>query len=106
MKTKILAPLLGGTLGLNSWLSCYFTNFSQYRTEYGKYTPEDIDADLCTHLYYAMAKLCKIEGDEWGLCPSEWNDLDQEWGKGMYSRPGIEIPTMVEEPKFNIKILE
>ncbi|XP_048205920.1 chitinase-3-like protein 2 [Perognathus longimembris pacificus] len=36
-------------------LVCYFTNWSQERQEPGKFTPEDIDPFLCSHLIYAFA---------------------------------------------------
>lgn len=36
---------------------CYFTNWSQYRRGLGKFTPENIDPFLCTHLIYAFAFL-------------------------------------------------
>ena len=36
---------------------CYFTNWAWYRQGEGKYLPEDIDVDLCTHIVYGFAVL-------------------------------------------------
>eukprot|EP00092_Neocalanus_flemingeri_P031053 GFUD01033733.1.p1 GENE.GFUD01033733.1~~GFUD01033733.1.p1 ORF type:complete len:520 (+),score=153.64 GFUD01033733.1:169-1728(+) len=36
---------------------CYYPNWTYYRTGDGKYTVEDIDPSLCTHLVYAFAVL-------------------------------------------------
>ncbi|KAH9512999.1 hypothetical protein Btru_035553 [Bulinus truncatus] len=54
---------------------CYYTNWSQYRDGRGKFVPENIDAQLCTHILYAFAK---PEGNQ--IKPYEWNDDD------MYAR--------------------
>ncbi|VDN06965.1 unnamed protein product [Thelazia callipaeda] len=62
---------------------CYYTNWSQYRPEReGKFIPEDIPKDLCTHILYAFAK---VNSDGTSL-PYEWNDEDSNWSRGMYSR--------------------
>lgn len=36
---------------------CYFTNWAWYRPGEGKYKPEHIDTDLCTHIVYGFAVL-------------------------------------------------
>ncbi|KAL4240744.1 hypothetical protein ACF0H5_001533 [Mactra antiquata] len=60
---------------------CYYTNWSQYRPNGGKFTPEKIDPKLCSHIIYAFGKL---EGN--ALVPFEWNDDSTEWSTGMYAK--------------------
>ena len=36
---------------------CYFTNWAWYRPGVGKYKPENIKSDLCTHIVYGFAVL-------------------------------------------------
>ncbi|XP_061195456.1 probable chitinase 10 [Saccostrea echinata] len=60
---------------------CYYTNWSQYRNSIGKFYPENVDPNLCTHIVYAFAKL---NGNR--LAPFEWNDESTPWMKGMYAR--------------------
>nr|XP_020652508.1 chitinase-3-like protein 1 [Pogona vitticeps] len=48
---------------------CYFTNWSQYRETTGRFTPENIDPSLCSHIIYAFAKI-----EDNVIANSEWND--------------------------------
>jgi GH18 family chitinase len=56
---------------------CYYTNWSQYRPEGGKYFPENLNPHLCTHVVFAFAKINKDR-----IEPYEWNDENTEWSKG------------------------
>jgi len=58
---------------------CYYTNWAQYRTAYGKFQPQNIPLQLCTHLVYAFASM---NGNR--LTPFEWNDETAPWMRGMY----------------------
>uniref|UniRef100_A0A2K5CNU4 Acidic mammalian chitinase n=1 Tax=Aotus nancymaae TaxID=37293 RepID=A0A2K5CNU4_AOTNA len=50
-------------------LTCYFTNWAQYRPGLGRFKPDDIDPCLCTHLIYAFAGMQNNE-----ITTIEWND--------------------------------
>ena len=36
---------------------CYYTNWSQYRTEPAQYFPDNVDPSLCTHIIFSFAKI-------------------------------------------------
>lgn len=36
---------------------CYYTNWAWRRESFGRFTPEDINGQLCTHIIYAFATL-------------------------------------------------
>ncbi|XP_052396005.1 acidic mammalian chitinase-like isoform X2 [Carassius gibelio] len=74
MMTKLIF-LAGFSLALchfgwASQLACYFTNWSQYRPDAGKYLPENVDPHLCTHLIYAFSIINQANE----LVTYEWND--------------------------------
>ncbi|XP_072223953.1 acidic mammalian chitinase-like [Leuresthes tenuis] len=49
---------------------CYFTNWSQYRPGAGRFVPENVDPNLCTHLIYAFSQISSSNE----LTAFEWND--------------------------------
>ncbi|XP_058488479.1 chitinase-3-like protein 1 [Solea solea] len=51
-------------------LVCYFTNWSRYRPDVGRFLPENVDPFLCTHLVYASATLDHTNE----ITEYEWND--------------------------------
>lgn len=60
---------------------CYYTNWSQYRLKIGKFTPEDIIPDLCTHIIFAFGWLKKGK-----LSSFESNDETKDGKTGLYDR--------------------
>jgi len=60
---------------------CYYTNWSYKRPGMGQFTPEDIDATLCTHIVFAFAS---IEDNK--LTASEDNDVGDAFTDGTYDR--------------------
>ena len=58
---------------------CYFTNWSYKRPGMGKFSPEDVDPTLCTHMVFAFATIKENK-----LAPSEDNDTGDI--DGTYSR--------------------
>ncbi|XP_055384185.1 probable chitinase 10 isoform X2 [Condylostylus longicornis] len=60
---------------------CYYTNWSQYRPKIGKFLPEDIPSDLCTHIIFAFGWLKKNK-----LSSFESNDENKDGVPGLYER--------------------
>ena len=60
---------------------CYYTNWAQYRSSFGRFRPDDIPLRLCTHLVYAFASMTANR-----LTAFEWNDETTPWMRGMYAR--------------------
>ncbi|KAM4699628.1 acidic mammalian chitinase-like [Discoglossus pictus] len=67
----MLAALVSAQLGSAHVLTCYFTNWAQYRPGLAKFTPDNIDPCLCTHLIYAFAGMSKNQ-----ITTVEWNDVN------------------------------
>nr|XP_060629025.1 acidic mammalian chitinase-like [Anolis sagrei ordinatus] len=64
-----LTILLNLQFGSANKLVCYVTNWDQYRAEPAKFTPENIDPFLCTHVIFAFAGMNNNE-----ITTREWND--------------------------------
>jgi chitinase len=62
-------------------LVCYYTNWSQYRPKIGKFIPEDIPADLCTHLIFSFGWMKKGK-----LSSFETNDESKDGKVGLYEK--------------------
>lgn len=60
---------------------CYYTNWSQYRLKVGKFVPEDITPDLCTHIIFAFGWLKKGK-----ISSFESNDETKDGKTGLYER--------------------
>ncbi|XP_056639626.1 probable chitinase 10 isoform X1 [Diorhabda sublineata] len=60
---------------------CYYTNWSQYRVKIGKFQPEDILPDLCTHIIFSFGWLKKGK-----LSSFESNDETKDGKIGLYER--------------------
>ncbi|KAL4622398.1 acidic mammalian chitinase-like [Arapaima gigas] len=65
-----LALLLHVQLGSSYILSCYFTNWGQYRPGAGKFFPTNVDPCLCDHMIYAFAGMNNNE-----IKTYEWDDV-------------------------------
>jgi GH18 family chitinase len=88
---------------------CYYTNWSQYRPKHGKFLPEDIDPDLCTHIIFAFGWLKKGK-----LSSFESNDETKDGKVGLYERimtlkkanPKLKILLAIGKLKGNFKCFQ
>lgn len=81
---RVLPALIRDTLPENvrpARVFCYFTNWSYKRPGMGKFTPEDIDAKLCTHIVFAFASI-----KDHKLAASEDKDVGDAFTEGTYDR--------------------
>merc|ERR1712137_365490 len=70
---------------------CYFTNWAWYRPGEGKYSPDNIDAAMCTHIIYGFAVLdpnnlvLKVH--------DSWADIDNRFFERVaaYKKKGIKV---------------
>ncbi|XP_066964000.1 acidic mammalian chitinase-like [Macrobrachium rosenbergii] len=83
MKFLLLLSLIAVSLVEGKYLVCYFSSWATYRPDAGKFTIEDNDPDLCTHLVYAFAGL---GWDNAIRVLDPYNDLCENYGKCGYHR--------------------
>uniref|UniRef100_A0A3Q0SY44 chitinase n=1 Tax=Amphilophus citrinellus TaxID=61819 RepID=A0A3Q0SY44_AMPCI len=67
---KMAVTLLCLPSASSTKLVCHMTNWAQYRPSAGKFTPDNIDPFLCTHVIYALATINSFNQ----ISPIEWND--------------------------------
>lgn len=70
--------------GHNKVVVCYWGTWANYRPKDGKFTPEDIDPSLCTHLIYSFAGLDAENDSIKPLDP--WMDLEEGYGLQGYRK--------------------
>jgi len=66
----------------NSKVVCYWGTWSNYRPNAGKFTPENINPKLCTHIIYSFAGLEGSSNSEnpWSIKSLDpWMDLEDEY---------------------------
>ncbi|KAM8917112.1 chitinase, acidic.1 isoform 2-T2 [Spinachia spinachia] len=68
-----LGVLLVLHMALSNKLVCHMTNWAQYRPSSAKFTPDNIDPFLCTHVIYALASINSFNQ----ISAIEWNDEEQ-----------------------------
>ncbi|XP_023349209.1 probable chitinase 2 [Eurytemora carolleeae] len=57
---------------------CYWGTWANYRPGEGKFTPDHVNPDLCTHLIYSFAGL---DSETWTIKTlDEWMDLEDKYG--------------------------
>ena len=60
---------------------CYYTNWSYRRPGMGQFTPEDMDANMCTHIVFAFATIKDNK-----IAASEDTDVGDAFTEGTYDR--------------------
>lgn len=74
LEMEVIEPVFKPEVEGNFKVVCYFTNWAWYRHGDGKYTPDDIDDSLCTHIIYGFAVL---DAETLTIKPYDtWADLD------------------------------
>lgn len=86
----------------NSMLVCYFTNWAWYRPGIGKYLPDHIDPNLCTHIVYGFAVL---NYDELTIKSHDsWADTDNKFYERVveFKRKGVKVTLAIGGCVFGI----
>lgn len=74
---------------------CYFTNWAWYRPGVGKFLPENIDPELCTHIVYGFAVLNR---DSLTMVPHDsWADIDNRFYERVveFKQKGIKVSVAI-----------
>ncbi|XP_067664594.1 chitinase-3-like protein 2 [Haliotis asinina] len=81
MMFLVLACLALLVTGQDKKMFCYYSSDARGRTDYGRFTPEDIDPFLCTHIIVAFAKVLP-----WGLGPNNLGDDKADGWNALYAK--------------------
>nr|XP_049698952.1 probable chitinase 2 isoform X1 [Helicoverpa armigera]XP_049698953.1 probable chitinase 2 isoform X2 [Helicoverpa armigera]XP_049698958.1 probable chitinase 2 isoform X3 [Helicoverpa armigera] len=82
-----IVSVCGQTLGgpkHDKKVVCYIATWAVYRPDPGKFSLEDLEPSLCTHLVYSFAGLNETTNTIKSLDP--WQDLETDYGKAGYKR--------------------
>lgn len=74
---------------------CYFTNWAWYRQGGGKFLPEDIDDQLCSHIVYGFAVLNR---EKLTIQPHDsWADLDNKFYERVvaFRKKGVKVTVAI-----------
>merc|ERR1719445_1598313 len=75
--TEIVAPPPTTEADLGMKIVCYFTNWGFYRQGRAKFSPENVDPSLCTHINYAFSVL---HPESLTIVPhDDWTDLENNF---------------------------
>jgi len=86
-----------GVYGHNKQVVCYWGTWANYRPEPGKFTPENIDPDLCTNIIYSFAGL---DSSTWEIKSLDtWMDLKENYGLA-----GFEKATNLKRNRPKLKV--
>jgi len=70
--------------GHNKKVVCYWGTWANYRPDGGKFTPDQVDPNLCTHLVYSFAGLDLVNSAIKSL--DTWMDLEENYGLGGFTK--------------------
>ncbi|CAL9703383.1 unnamed protein product [Knipowitschia caucasica] len=90
---KLLILAVSGTR-----LVCYYTNWSQYRPENGRFVPANVDPNLCTHLIFAFAAISQ----DHALVTVEWNDIEMYKAFNGLKTRNMNLKTLIAVGGWNL----
>lgn len=82
LQFSYLTDVQGGGLGTETVVFCYYGSWATYRPDIAQFDVEHINASLCTHIIYTFMGL----KDGVIVSLDEYNDYEENWGKGSLKR--------------------
>jgi len=78
---------------------CYWGTWANYRPDKGKFTPEDVDPSLCTHLIYSFVGLDEKTGTVKSL--DTWMDLEDNYALSGFKKA---VDLKLEYPHLKVSV--